>query len=926
MKKILFILFIVLVVPTFSVNSAGAATICVPADQPTIQDGIDVAADGDLVLVAPGTYVENIDFLGKAITLQGEGGAKGTVIDGSQAGSVVTFENSETETAVIYGFTIRNGNAIFGGGIFCDGGSPTITNCTITGNSANLSWGHGGGICCWKLSSATITNCTISDNSSNHGGGISISNASPTIMNCTITGNYANTGGGIRRLSTAGSWKITNCTISGNSSEKGGGIYEEGGLCTITNCMITENTAVIESGGIYASSTSIPTIANCTIAGNESGEWAGGIYCIHSDHVITNCIVWGNWAPYYPEIRGGSEGITYSDVKGGQPGEGNIYVDPLFVGGGDYHITAGSPCIDAGTDVGIYEDIDGDERPGGCGFDMGADENPDCHDCDGDSYTDHTCGGTDCDDADASVNPGISEGYGAGNCDNDVDDDCDGLTDIDPKCLPLYIPADHLTIQDGIDAAGAYGLVVVSPGTYWEQIEFREESTVVKSAGGSDVTVINGNEAGTVVTFHRDSEESVLEGFTIRNGFGTYYSDPYAPGYWRYAGGGVHCYLSSPTIANCELRGNTAFYGGGIHLYKAAPTITNCTIKGNLAINDGGGICSYYSKPTITSCRISDNLAEDQGGGGYFSDVLYDLSPRRPLSNSRTDEGDRAISYRRTTITNCTIFNNSADDSGGGFTIYGLFELKIAHCTFSRNWAEEFGGGVSIKGVDDSKITSCIFWEDWAYSGPEIYTDEPGHILVTYSDVAGGWPGGTGNIDADPLLTGWSDLHLSSGSPCIDTGTDAGVYTDLDGEVRPQLSGFDMGAYEYSWDCWDLDEDGYLTAQCGGADCDDSDPAAYPGAPDLCDGIDQDCDGTDGNPEICDNGLDDDCDGLRDTWDTDCCEDADGDGFTAEACGGGDCDDTDPEVSPGRSEVPANGKDDDCDGLIDEPCFIGVVF
>jgi len=90
--------------------SAIAATIHVPADQSTIQAGIDAAFDGDLVLVSPGTYLENIDFLGKGITVQSEQGDDLTVIDGNQNGSVVSFANGEPEDAVLDGFTIINGS------------------------------------------------------------------------------------------------------------------------------------------------------------------------------------------------------------------------------------------------------------------------------------------------------------------------------------------------------------------------------------------------------------------------------------------------------------------------------------------------------------------------------------------------------------------------------------------------------------------------------------------------------------------------------------------------------------------------------------------------------------------------------------------------------------------------------------------------
>jgi len=85
----------------------------VPGDCPTIQAGIDSCSTGDTVMVSPGTYVENIDFLGKAIVVVSLYGPDSTVIDGNQEGSVVTFANGESVHSVIEGFTITNGSGTF---------------------------------------------------------------------------------------------------------------------------------------------------------------------------------------------------------------------------------------------------------------------------------------------------------------------------------------------------------------------------------------------------------------------------------------------------------------------------------------------------------------------------------------------------------------------------------------------------------------------------------------------------------------------------------------------------------------------------------------------------------------------------------------------------------------------------------------------
>jgi parallel beta-helix repeat protein len=359
---------------------AQADILNVPEDYPTIQEAINAAVDGDTVLVDNGTYTENINFLGKAITVISVNGPESTVIDGNASGRVVTFNSGEGTSSVLSGFTITNGLADFGGGIYCYYSSPTITNCTISGNSAD---GYGGGIYCRGNSSPTITNCTISGNSAEEmGGGIYCDESSPVITNCIISGNSATWGGGIC-CDHNSSPIITNCTINDNSAKEGegGGISCWDSSPTITNCTINGNSAGYDGGGICCAFNSSPTITNCTISGNLADWNGGGISCEgNSSPSVVNSILWGDSPDEISVLSSSSIDITYSDIEGGWAGVGNINADPLFVGDGDYHLTADSPCIDAGTNNTTNyptlptDDIDGDARPQGAGYDMGADE------------------------------------------------------------------------------------------------------------------------------------------------------------------------------------------------------------------------------------------------------------------------------------------------------------------------------------------------------------------------------------------------------------------------------------------------------------------------------------------------------------------------------------------------------------------------
>jgi hypothetical protein len=364
---------------------AFSATIYVPDHYPTIQQAIDAAVNGDTIIVRPGTYVENIDYNNKIITLESELGPEVTVIDGNQAGNVVKIGFDLGPETVLDGFTITNSGAS-GSGVAC--ASPAvIKNNIITGNTALA----GGGIVSWEA--ATIANNKIVGNSSYYGAGLHFK-GEPTIIGNIIADNTADgIGGGMYCLDA--SPVIAGNIISGNWTDGwGGGINCNNSTPIFTNNIICGNTAEGSGGGINSFHSTI-FIDNNTITGNKAIDSDGGGICANSTSTtVVNTLLWNNEGEDGPEICIRSSStltIDYSDVKGGQSfvyvgpsstlnwGSGMIDADPLFVdpANSDFHLTYDSPCRNTGDNSAVTElyDFEGDPRIAWSGtVDMGADE------------------------------------------------------------------------------------------------------------------------------------------------------------------------------------------------------------------------------------------------------------------------------------------------------------------------------------------------------------------------------------------------------------------------------------------------------------------------------------------------------------------------------------------------------------------------
>ncbi|MCF7810491.1 right-handed parallel beta-helix repeat-containing protein [bacterium] len=728
-RKILFILLILS-------GITQAEILNVPDDFETIQGAIDAAEAGDTVLVQPGIYEENISAADKgdltigSLTLTTDNPAyiDSTIIDGGGEGIAVGLNRMQRDANIVFrGFTVRNGNEDWGGGISVSGAiDAELSDLIVTENQGRN----------YAVSAQSITDVQFA--------------------RVKITENAS---GGICVFATHAS--LEDCDISNNQNDGG---FMAAGILTMDRVSFIENAGYglrLDYGWRTPYALNHLTIAGTRMVDDDDGIGLAIYTGEENDQVhvdLKNSIIFDNEGVSILLYEGSTTEteliVSYSDVEGGQDAvefegdgeaelhwnDGNISEDPLFVNPdvGDYHLTEDSPCIDTG-------DPEADPDPDETRADMGA-------------YF-----------YDQRHVPGI-----------------------------LLVPQDFETIQEAINASEDGDTVLVSPGTYVENISFEGKGIIVASLilttgdrAYIDSTIIDGNEADCVVCFANEEDStSVLQGFTILNGIQDF-------------GGGIDCQrYTSPILIDLVVTENTARRGGGGIYFtgQAEPVIKRTIITGNSCGTGGGGIGSWLpAHAYLEDVVITGNTSDDLGGGLY---------------------GESNGSY---TLDNVLIFGNTAV-YGGGVFFYGSVDNVFNNVTISGNQAEGWGGIVlgTYEGSGGSTldlINSII----WGNSGTQIRhyaASENEYLLdVSYCDIEGGEDGislggdaelqyGDGNIDEDPQFVDSDngDYHLTEDSPCIDTG-------DPDSPLDPDGTRADMGAYPYYQNHIIIVPDDYETIQ-----------------------------------------------------------------------------------------------------------------
>lgn len=766
-----------------SADASAGIVIHVPGDHPTIQAGIDAAANGDMVRVASGTYAgpgnRDLDFSGKNIVLVSEAGASMTTIDCEGAGRGFWFRYGEAAAAVVDGFTIVNGSADQGGGIRVTGYSePTITNCVIDNCSASM---QGGGVFVSAFARPTFTSCAISGNTAPRGGGVRVGDESVSrFVDCTIAGNTASRGGGVAVQDTSSS-VFTNCTIKGNQADDGGGIaFSRNCTPTFEQCTITGNLAT-DGGGLIIRDMSAPIITGCTVAANHALNTGGGIYAISTPAPVVQTIVWSNCADISGDQIYAGPGASISFECGDVDNAGvvgtvlydanTIFVDPLFCG--EYF------CTLAPTTAGEYTLDDNSQALAAyslCGTLIG------------------------------------SQPQG-----------CTG------RSFEVAEDALFAKIQDAIDkSVGDVGdSVVVDDGTWTgprnTELNFHGKNVVLKSHGGGAV-IDGGGSVRAIVFENGEDNTSVVEGFILKGGAAS------LPGSVVLVKGN-----SSPVMRGCVIK-DSGGSAGVVCVESGAPTFESCTVEQNTTSSTHGVLAFVGGNPKLISSFVRNNnaptaimattpvqivnteITDNSGGGAYFGLTTASIVQNSDISRN----GDRGVVLDQSSATfDGVIFQENAGGgvlvtgmgNGGPFSrsnsVYDPTEAASAPnefigCEFSGHSTDR-GAGFFFDCTNEPEVTYTVTFTDCRFTGNHA-TFEGGAVAIcgraTNADILPVFIGCTmaanSAQDGGGIYMGVTDVGIGRSALAQ---FDRSILWGNCSTVRPQGEAFVLGGNEIDIGC-----------------------------------------------------------------------------------------------------------------------------
>jgi hypothetical protein len=713
MKKLYFFPIILL-----AISYSHATIINVPADQPTIQAGINVAVNGDTVLVQPGTYDEFISFTGKSITVaslflltQDTSFISQTNITGELgSGSNITFDSEEDTTSILCGFTIKDGwhgsgircvssnpslrylvlsnnLSTVGGGILCDNSSPVIQDLVIEDNFAhtggNPIYARGGGIACLNGSNPTLQNVIVKNNTSIYwGGGMYFENSGASLFNVKVINNVSNWGGG-------------------------GGIFCSFSNIVMQDVIVDSNFANTYGGGIDLEN-SDPLLLNVTIKNNEGSSWGwgggGGIYCNNSNPVILGGIITNNTATpgggvYLNGSNPSLSGVTITTntsasgggvyLNGSNPDLENVIIKyNSAVSGGGMYINASVPVLHNVTLASNFASADG----GGmfCTSSVPVFDSVDRSDI----YLNLALHGNEL-YSDSSFKvivdtftvlyPTMYHAYPIENFTFDIlhskleqveadlyvspegDNASSGLTADNPlkniyiafsKCLADSLHPHTIHLLEG----------TYSPETN-EEIFPLCIPDYISLSGVSDTGVILNAEGLSSVLMIDDKTNTQILNLTVTggnsSGISISNSDPFLqnvlainnPGY------GINCSNANPVIENISILNNTST---GFYCENSSPDLLNVKIMNNTSPSNGGGmLITGQSSPVLHGVNIAFNSAAGSGGGLYCDYAI-------PVFDS---------------INRCNIFLNNAYRAND---VYSEYYIKVVVDTFTVLYPTEY--------------------------------------------------------------------------------------------------------------------------------------------------------------------------------------------------------------------------------------------